>query len=136
MHSAEKLTVLHFGHLAVDWHEEEILNMQKDFYQELYRKNPATVFTAKTEEKIIPKQIREEQQKHFQMSEMAIAIKELKNNKVPGPDGIPIDFYKVFFGTLKDPLYDAIEYAYNTKNIHTTAKKGVLSLIPKSGRDA
>ncbi len=35
--------------------------------------------------------------KEITVEELVLAVKDTKNNKTPGCDGIPIEFYKVFW---------------------------------------
>ena len=63
------------------------------------------------------------------------AIKGMNNDKTPGSDGIPVDFYKVFWGKIKDVYYKMINEAYQHKSLHLTARQGILNLIPKAEKD-
>ena len=44
--------------------------------------------------------------------EMKEAIKNFKNNKSPGIDGMPIELYKIYWNELKKPLLNSINYSY------------------------
>ena len=46
------------------------------------------------------------------------AIKTMNNNKTPGEDGIPVDFYKVFWTTIRQVFYEMTIYAYEQKTLH------------------
>ena len=59
----------------------------------------------------------------------------MNNNKTPGMDGIPVDFYKVFWTQLKTPFYEMVIHTYSEKILHTTAREGILNLIPKANKD-
>ena len=59
----------------------------------------------------------------------------MKNNKIPGEDGIPVDFYKVFWKELKEVFYDMVIESFESNQLHPSARKGILNLIPKSGKD-
>ena len=69
------------------------------------------------------------------MSELSLAVKDLKNSKAPGVDGIPADFYKVFWNKLKEPLYEVIREIVKSGQMHLSARRGLISLIEKIGRD-
>ena len=60
----------------------------------------------------------------------------MKNNKTPGEDGIPVDFYKVFWNQLKKPFMQMMHEVYEKGKLHCTARQGILNLIPKAGKDA
>ena len=59
----------------------------------------------------------------------------MNNNKTPGEDGIPADFYKVFWNKLKGPFLEMVQDAYNSKELHQSACQGILNLIPKPNKD-
>ena len=114
----------------------EILNMQKEFYSDLYNNDASVRFNLKGK---APNQVMEEDKillnEEFTLDELSRAVKELKNRKCPGPDGLPTDLYKVFWRTLKQPLKEAIDFAWRIEELHTTALRGVLNLIPKGDKD-
>jgi hypothetical protein len=71
-----------------------------------------------------------------QLEELAIAVHDLPNSKTPGTDGIPIDFYKVFWGKIKHTVLSSINFAIEQKCMSMDQRRGVLSLIPKKGKDS
>ena len=40
------------------------------------------------------------------------ALKDMNLNKTPGSDGLPVEFYKVFWSDISDHLLNALNYAY------------------------
>lgn len=42
------------------------------------------------------------------LKECTEAVFEMKNNKSPGLDGLPVEFYKMFWKHLKQYMYDAL----------------------------
>lgn len=42
------------------------------------------------------------------MNEVSDAIDQMKGGKVPGPDGITMDFYKIFKSKLLSPLFNML----------------------------
>ena len=45
-------------------------------------------------------------------TEILEALKNTKNNKSPGNDGVPAEFYKVFWIDLKEYFMETINYVY------------------------
>ncbi len=67
--------------------------------------------------------------------ELLAALKETGNNKSPGIDGIPADFYKMFWNELGNHMLETINYIYHKGEMSVNHRKGVISLIPKKDRD-
>ena len=55
---------------------------------------------------------------------------------MPGNDGLPIKFYKVFFDKIIDLLIKLYVANFEEKIMHETAVKDILNLIPKPGKDS
>ena len=58
---------------------------------------------------------------------MLIALKEMKWNKSPGPNGLSADFYKFFYKEIKNVLFEALNYAIQVGHFHTTSRREVIS---------
>ena len=58
------------------------------------------------------------------------AIESMKLNKSPGSD---VEFYKIFYDEIKTLLTEAINSAYQTGELSTTQKRGILKLLYKKG---
>ena len=59
------------------------------------------------------------------------ALKEMDSNKTPGSDGLPAEFYKIFWNDIADFLLGSINYAYKTGQLSVSQKCGIVKLIPK-----
>ena len=113
-----------------------ILEEQKQFYQKLYSVDQEVSFNMQNEEGIVvPEQIYLSQKEQITLLDLETAIKQMNNGKTPGEDGIPVDFYKVFWGKLKIPFYRMVLASYEDFELHSTARKGILNLIPKANKD-
>ena len=115
---------------------KEIMNEQEKFYKNLYKKDENVKFTYTNAEGIKVN----DSQRHLLSAELKVeelseAIKGMPNSKSPGADGLTADFYKVFWRLLKPILFEAINYAIKTGRLHSSARRGVLTLLPKKGRD-
>ena len=116
--------------------QKEILQVQQAYYKKLYQEDKDVSFNLENKYGIsVPVEIHGEQSSQLTIIDLQEAIKGMKNNKTPGSDGIPIDFYKVFWTILKEPFYDMMVYTYDEQQLHTTAREGILNLIPKSNKD-
>ena len=114
----------------------EVLKEQANFYATLYKKDSKVNFRTptfpinkleKNEADLLEGEITQE--------EIALAIRQMKKDKSPGIDGLPADFYKVFYGRLKELLTDVFRECLKVKRIFTTGRTGIISLIPKKGKD-
>ena len=59
----------------------------------------------------------------------------MKNGKSPGTDGLTINFYKIFWNTIKKPLLQSFKYTYE-QSLHSVEQgRAIINLIPKTGKD-
>ena len=115
---------------------EGILQEQRKFYSKLYSRDKDVTFTMQNSFGVrVPEKLRREQELQLTCQDMEGAIKGMKNCKTPGEDGIPVDFYKVFWTKLQDCFMDMTFYTFEQQIMHQTARKGILNLIPKAGKD-
>ena len=115
---------------------QEILQAQKQFYEELYTIDIQVKFQ---EVKVQIPQISKQQKKTLDSKltkeELTATLKQSKRNKTPGPDGIPADFYMVFWRLLGDPLFEAISDSIEKNKLFVSVRRGVITLIPKKTKD-
>ena len=67
----------------------------------------------------------------FSVEEVEAAIKDMKTETAPGPDGFPVIFYKKFWGLLKWWIMEMVEDFYKGKLDLKRLNYGVITLIPK-----
>ena len=58
----------------------------------------------------------------------------MASEKTPGSDGLPCEFYKVFWNDLAETLLNALNYSFETGKLSISQRRGIVKLIPK--RDA
>ncbi len=63
--------------------------------------------------------------------ECETVLKRMKNNKSPGPDGLPVEFYKTFWDLLGTELVDTFNECYQNGELTDSQKRSVISLIFK-----
>ena len=122
--------------------QEEILGFIKDFYQTLYTRQPRTIPLEKTMERLdisglkkIPEQLKETLEGELTMDELTRALNNSKNNKSPGPDGYPVEFYKHFWDKLGPFLLRALNENFEHKSFSASQSQGVITCIPKGDKD-
>ena len=121
-----------------EWHSDsEILKVQSNFYAKLYKKDEAVSFNLQNNNNDlkIDEKIKENQAGDITRKEIIHAIKNLNNNKTPGNDGLPIEFYKVFCTQIVELLCKVFNCVFEQNEIFPSAMEGVLNLIPKPGKD-
>ena len=115
---------------------EGILEEERKFYEKLYEKDHGVHFNLPNIYGVhVPQEERQKQQEQITLEQLGIALKTMNNNKTPGQDGLPADFYKVFWSKLKFCFYDMMQECYQRGKLHDTAREGILNLIPKANRD-
>ena len=110
----------------------DVLAVQYRYYKNLYTANKDAVFTLvnRTGNKI-PDNNREVLEQKITQNELKAAVMHFKNDKTPGVDGIIAQFYKDYWELIADQLHEAYLYAFDLGELHISARRGVLSLIPK-----
>ena len=69
------------------------------------------------------------------MEEVHTAVFAMKDNKAPGTDGLPIEFYKMFWNELKDKLMLLYSFSITNGRLNKTARQGLICLLPKGQKD-
>lgn len=69
------------------------------------------------------------------ITECANILKSFSNNKSPGNDGIPSEFYRYFWNEVKTILVNCFNYSYEHGELSTSQKQSVITLIHKKDKD-
>lgn len=67
--------------------------------------------------------------------EVLQAINSLQNNKSPGPDGFPIEYFKAFSNKLLSPLTAMIKEGLENKKLPNSLEMATITLLPKPGKN-
>ena len=98
---------------------KNILKQQQLFYQRLYqRENTSPFDLINTSGPKLSEDNKELLDREIALTEYITAVKTMKNGKTPGNDGIPIEFYKIFWADISDPLIQAIEEGFEQNRFH------------------
>ena len=122
------------GELTKDY--REILNEQFCFYEGLYTSNPEVCFTLRNNTSTKLSEVQKAAFEEFvSEDELYDAMMTLKRNKVCGCDGLSIKFYQRFWKLLRQPLHAMLQHSLTEKRLSSSARRGIISLIPKLDRD-
>jgi len=60
-------------------------------------------------------------------------INRMKKNKSPGNDGLPVEFYQVFWNEIKSMVINALNEAYALGELSSSQKRAIITLMYKKG---
>ena len=66
--------------------------------------------------------------------ELSEAIQNVNSGKAPGPDGLPIEFYKAFKTKLVEPLLNMFKECFQEGTLPPTMRLAMITLIQKPGK--
>ena len=111
---------------------KEIFNEQARFYAKLYKGDGRNNFrVVNTSRKVITPDMKSMLDSPLTKEEMMAALKHFPPEKTPGVDGLPAELYVALFEEIADRLLEAYNFAYETQKLHISARRGVLTYIPK-----
>ena len=126
-----------YGHECLS--TEEILNSQKTYFRNLYSDN--NIIDNKSVETLIgenPLKLTENEadllEGDIKYSELAEALKNMKNSKTPGSDGFTAEFFKFFWPDLKHFILNSLNFGYRTGSFSITQRQGIITCLPKPNK--
>ena len=117
--------------------QKSILQEQTRFYKYLYEsdKNVDFTFTPGEDDRTITEMERSMCDAPFTQDEFYDAVMTWKLGKVPGLDGITREFFRKFWKILAPHLIEMYQYSYDVGILPESVRKGLISLLPKRGKD-
>ena len=117
---------------------EEIGNECVSFFKSLYESRcmadevlDTSVFFDGENDTILTDHEREACEGPVTKKECLDALKTMESDKTPGTDGLPAEFYKIFWNDISTTLINALNFAYDTGQLSITQRRGIIKLIPK-----
>ena len=59
------------------------------------------------------------------------ALRSMDRDKIPGTDGLPAEFYQIFWKDSSPLLISALNYSYDNGALSITQRRRIIKLIPK-----
>ena len=123
--------------------DSEILNEAESFYRQLYSScSPqvddtyAYIFFPEGNTVMLDEQGQNECEGLLTEAECLESLKSMASNKSPGSDGLPAEFYKVFWNDVHHFLLNALNCAYEKGLLAVTQRRGLITLLPKKNKPA
>ena len=121
--------------------QQDILIPVRQYYADLYEEKKRAISLSDAMSsldtsglKLVPPSISEEIDEPLTYNEVAKAVNKLKNQKSPGPDGYPAEFYKVFWHQIGYLYFRAIQENFLNGCLSTSQQQGVITCIPKGNK--
>ena len=117
--------------------DKEILHRCENFYRDLYKSRTSeqqskpSIFNFFEDTNILNADEKESCEGLLTNSECLQALKSMEPEKTPGSDGIPAEFYKIFWDDISEHLVTSINHAYQKEQFSVTKRCGIIKLIPK-----
>ena len=134
-----KKIVLDNGEIVTD--QPKILQKVKEFYAGLFRNTDFKLTEVKLCDQFKDFSINKLSVPQAQglegqitLSELANALKKMKNNKTPGIDGFPSEFFKMFWNQLKFLILKTFNLFFKKGTMSVTLRQAVISCIPKGDK--
>ena len=134
---AKAITRLNINNTVVT-NQRTILLEQKKFYEQLYSKIEQIESDINFFDNSLPKLNENEQNScegHITDLECKTALKDMKNQKSPGSDGITTEFYKIFWNDIKEYYIKSINFSFQNGELTELQKQSIITLLPKNGKD-
>ena len=119
---------------------DQITQEVKQFYENLYASRESDIKSRTVDEldldhPELSDEERDNLEGNISIEELTHSVKNLNNGKSPGSDGYTAEFYKFFFADLKYFLLRSINYGFQEGEMSVTQRQGVITCIPKEGKD-
>ena len=67
--------------------------------------------------------------------ELYDSVLSMKQNKTPGFDGFPVEFYIVFWPDISDILFNSYKFSMENGLMSISQRNGIITLLPKKDKD-
>lgn len=118
---------------------DDIMKEIHSFYSQLYSEHRTDVnFDTFLNDIEIPKLSDENKEildQPITKNELYKTLVSMSKNKTPGFDGLPVEFYIVFWMDISDMLVDSYNFSLRNGLLTQSQRNGVITLLPKKDKD-
>ena len=119
--------------------QDKIITSLVDHFRNVFKERPVDedeldTFLDNLHVKQIPEYQKREISKPLDIKEVGLALMKMKNNKSPGSDGFPTEFFKFFWSDLKLLYFRMVLDSLGNGVLPMTLREGILALLPKPNK--
>ena len=118
-----------------------ILSEIKSYYKNLFSNNDDQLTNVRLEDLFqnvdinkLTKSESDSLEGELTILELSNALSKMKNNKTPGIDGYPADFFKVFWAKIKYFVLRSINQGFEIGMFSTSMRQCIISCLPKGNK--
>ena len=123
--------------------QTDIIKEIHHYFQKLYFENDVVYNKYEMNEEVlddidIPKLSDDYKQildQPFSKKELYDSLVSMKQNKTPGYDGFPVEFYIVFWPDISDLLFNSYKFYIDNGFLSMSQRNGIITLLPKKDKD-
>ena len=122
--------------------DKEILHECESFFKDLYSSkmrtdliSPETDSFFSENDTVLSNEERDSIEGLLTELECLNALKDMESDKSPGTDGLPSEFYQMFWNDVSKPLLEALNYGFEIGKLSISQKRGIIKLIPKKSEE-
>ena len=121
---------------SISKNQKEILKMHSEFCKKLYTADLDIQFTFVNKYGIkLTNGEGDELDRPLTLEELSMAVKGMQKSKTPGCDGLPMEILVRLWHKIGELLLNVFNFTFEKGLLHLSARRGIISLIPKKGRD-
>ena len=119
---------------------KDIQNKQVEFYKNLYTSEKAEDISLEYDyflndlDRKLSLESKVSLDSEITMKELTKALSLMKNNKSPGPDGIAVEFYKIYWNDVKSDYFEIVLNSQIKESLPYTQYLAVITLLYKKGK--
>ncbi|KAL3690257.1 hypothetical protein R1sor_016566 [Riccia sorocarpa] len=120
--------------------QDKVLDLAVDYFKEILQEPPEDALHQTAMEDVLNRTIatvsqaeKDTLQKPFELDELHTVAKLLGRHKCPGPDGVPLEFFLIFWETVSPLLMQATVQGLQQGIMLSFFNKGAITLLPKEG---